>query len=540
MSEKDEHRIIYAGECIDIKDPLNLGRIRVNPKSENIQEIYSAIKTDCAEYDPTDKSKSRVIGIKQSCKWKQGDPFMFLPLLPFSISIQPKEGEYVHVIYGDKSYKYQNQFYIPGVFSSPMAINYENFNASQTFLASGGRVDETLLLKNELDQYYDTRSEGIFPTPEDNALLGRGSADVIVKENEVLLRAGKFSGFLTPSKYPTGYDKRSFLQLSYFKQKKIELPSYSVFNLLKKTQVIKKLIEWNIFNPENNSDKFTGVINLYNVIPDTRTNTENFTVDSDVQDLLSAPIYQVSFFSESYEQVKLKINQFIQGVNTGKINIVLPPIDLDPDPNNVLMFDASDSFNVPEDRFPFVFRPGPITYQNMKNFDGTHYVVEYGNISKFYNNVCLNPADDQKGFGIVYNYGKLTPNYDTKEIKETPSEYTDAPVTYATLGGDKLYLLSHEGNGIPGKGDINLQNTLYGIPQSTFSDELDSKTNSMVRGEQLIDFLNLLTKFLVAHVHPFPGLPPVPVAVDGTQSAQILSELLNAPNKILNQNIRVN
>jgi hypothetical protein len=28
--------------------------------------------------------------------------------------------------------------------------------------------------------------------------------------------------------------------------------------------------------------------------------------------------------------------------------------------------------------------------------------------------------------------------------------------------------------------------------------------------------------------------------VDGTQSAQILSELLNAPNKILNQNIRIN
>jgi hypothetical protein len=44
----------------------------------------------------------------------------------------------------------------------------------------------------------------------------------------------------------------------------------------------------------------------------------------------------------------------------------------------------------------------------------------------------------------------------------------------------------------------------------------------------------------VSHVHPFPGLPPVPVAVDGTQSSQILSELLNAPNKILNQNIRVN
>jgi hypothetical protein len=292
-------------------------------------------------------------------------------------------------------------------------------------------------------------------------------------------------------------------------------------------KVVQKLIEWNIFNPETQSDSFTGVINLYNVKADVRTNTTNFRVDSDVQDLLSAPLYQLGFFGETYEQVKLKINQFIQGVNNGKISI--------PD----LINGGENSYVVPEQIFPFIFRPGPLTYQYIKNFDGVNNSIQYGNVTKFYGDIKLNPADTDTGFGLIFSKGKSGPSYDPKSVTETPSEYINSPVSYTALGGDKLYLLSHEST-IPGKGKINLTDTLYGIPQQTFTDDLEGKTNSMVRGEQLIDFLNLLTKFLVAHVHPFPGLPPVPVAVDGTQSAQILSELLNAPNKILNQNIRIN
>ena len=55
-----------------------------------------------------------------------------------------------------------------------------------------------------------------------------------------------------------------------------------------------------------------------------------------------------------------------------------------------------------------------------------------------------------------------------------------------------------------------------------------------------IKFMNLVVRFLVAHVHPFPGLPPVPVSTDGVSASQILVELQNASNTILNQNIRIN
>lgn len=525
MSRKDKHQIIFPGKCLDNRDPLVLGRIRVIPETDNYQEIIAGVPTNCAVYDPTNKEK--IIDIKEECKWTIDDPFLFLPLLPFFVNSVPKKDEYVHIIFANKDYKYQNQFYIQGPFSSPMASPFEFYEAGKTYLASGTRNKSTLSLKDQLGQYRDVRSYGVFPNPNDNSILGRGSADVVVKEDEVLLRSGKYIGRLDPNVIPLANDKRSFVQLSYFRQKKVDLPSYSVFRLIEKVKVVQKLIEWNIFNPDNQSDSFTGVINLYNLKPDVRTNSANLKVDSDIQDLISAPLYQYSFFGESFEQVKLKINQFIQGVNNGKISI-----------KNVLS-NQDDVYAVPGEIYPFVFRPGPLTYQYLKNFDGVNNSVQYGNVSKFYTDIKLNPADTDTGFGLIFNQGKTGPGYDTKEDKQTPSKYVTAPVTYASMGGDKLYLLSHQST-IPGKKTINLSNTIYGIPQTTFTDDLDINTNSMVRGEQLVDFLNLLTKFLIAHVHPFPGLPPVPVAVDGTQSAQILSELLNAPNKILNQNIRIN
>jgi hypothetical protein len=45
---------------------------------------------------------------------------------------------------------------------------------------------------------------------------------------------------------------------------------------------------------------------------------------------------------------------------------------------------------------------------------------------------------------------------------------------------------------------------------------------------------------LVTHTHAYPGLPPVTVTQDGSNTQDILTELQNAVNKILNSNIRLN
>jgi len=70
--------------------------------------------------------------------------------------------------------------------------------------------------------------------------------------------------------------------------------------------------------------------------------------------------------------------------------------------------------------------------------------------------------------------------------------------------------------------------------------EIENKTNSMVRGEELIDLLKLIVRFLTSHVHAFPGVQPTQISKDGTQIQEILSKLANADNTILNKNIRIN
>jgi hypothetical protein len=69
---------------------------------------------------------------------------------------------------------------------------------------------------------------------------------------------------------------------------------------------------------------------------------------------------------------------------------------------------------------------------------------------------------------------------------------------------------------------INLDGTLYGISQDKFIDELLNQTSSSVRGEELLQLINLIVQFLVGHVHPFHGLPPVPVATNRVPPHTIL------------------
>jgi hypothetical protein len=94
----------------------------------------------------------------------------------------------------NSDFKYQNQYYVQNNFSSPTSTFKEfNFGANK-FTGTGFQIENPKPLKNQDGTYTDKRIEGVFPQPGDNAILGRGSADLIVKQDEVLLRAGKFTG----------------------------------------------------------------------------------------------------------------------------------------------------------------------------------------------------------------------------------------------------------------------------------------------------------------------------------------------------------
>ncbi len=64
---------IYFGVCLDTKDPLMLGRIRVAPTNEDEDQVKKSIKG----FDENSKTPFK------NGPWSQKDPFIFLPLLPY-------------------------------------------------------------------------------------------------------------------------------------------------------------------------------------------------------------------------------------------------------------------------------------------------------------------------------------------------------------------------------------------------------------------------------------------------------------------------
>jgi hypothetical protein len=151
----------------------------------------------------------------------------------------------------------------------------------------------------------------------------------------------------------------------------------------------------------------------------------------------------------------------------------------------------------------------------------------------------LNESVVDKGYGLIYAKNKVGFPFSFKKTKSDIYKYVPQSKTYASIGGDRLYLLSTQSS-IPGKGKINFDGTLYGIDENKFTNEIDPKTSSSVRGEELLNFMNLIVRFLVNHVHPFPGTPPTPVSIDGVSTLSILTENQEAGQKILNENIRLN
>lgn len=506
-----DNSIFFQAQVLDNQDPMMLGRVRARLLIDNYNDIIRSITSP-----PWNEEKD---------KWGPRDPFIFGPLIPYFLYQVPKVDELIQTIYVNKDFKFQNQYYIQNNFSSPTSTKFEYYVGSNKFTGTGLQLSASKPLKNQDGTYTDQAiHKGVFPEPGDNAILGRGSADVVVKQDEILVRAGKFKGTsLEPNIPPVGNSQRGFLQLSRFNLSKIKTPDKIITELNEQIVSVKHLIEWVITNPENTQDKFAGTVYLYSLKNDVSTNSKNLTVGSVVNENLKSLIASESFTLLSKSETILFINNFIQTCN--KSNVTKTGIKLFTDTNN---------------KFPIFYRPNNLTYNILKSsVPNTNTSAAVKNITDIYNQIKLLPALKIPGYGLIYAQGKVGTPINTKTTTVPQSSYRNTPTTYGALASDNLFLLSHNSS-IPGKGKINFDDTLYGISIDKFVDEITPKTSSLVRGEELLELINMIVRFLVTHTHAYPGLPPVSVTQDGSNIEDMLTELQNASTKILNSNIRLN
>lgn len=144
---------VYWGEVISIEDNTDGGRIKVK----------------IAELDTQTPNENL--------------PYCY-PLMPKFLHVYPKVGEVVRIILEDNESPQRSRYWVGSVISQLQNVKFDNVYRA----LSTTNLKQTQPLK-AVSSYPEAR--GVFPDKKDIALIGRDNTDVILKEKEVHIRAGK-------------------------------------------------------------------------------------------------------------------------------------------------------------------------------------------------------------------------------------------------------------------------------------------------------------------------------------------------------------
>jgi hypothetical protein len=495
---------IYYGLVISNDDPMNLGRVRITPKNWVVSSYKNAYEVDVKD------------------QWTNKDPFVFLPLLPIFLYQVPKIDEWCHVIFYNDSYTDRNKYYIQGGFSSINNIFSEPFNSSTQNTALGERTrPKQNLSQNNLIK--NPQNKDLYPDTTTIGLLGRYNSDILLPEGGYIARVNKIGN--TSDINPIFNKRYSFSMLQNYKTKKVDNGNRTFLENTEINQNIQYLIEYNVFGGLGSTNgSFSGYINVYKISPYRPVNTSNITestYNTIPNESKIGPIYREDYTFASFEEICSGFRSVIQKMNSSSLIVG----------NNVI-----------SQPFPFIFQPELSFFEKFN--PGTTLTTSNPteqNSTSFILNTYLNQLTNGRGFGLVSSKDKLGKS--TELTRTTINDKSESPtnVTYGINVADKQFFLTHDSTIQEFK--IDFQNASYSgnvLDQNFIINDILPNTNSMVRGEKLLELLDLIVKFLINHVHPYHGMPPVNTSIDGTTTEKLLGEMLNAYNNVLNENLRIN
>lgn len=149
-------------------------------------------------------------------------PFAY-PLLPKMFHVKPKLHETVFVILADDKDTYSQRFYIGPVISQQQFLNKQLFGAGSTSLLNNSHFKPSQNVYEKIKRVFSPFSSDngnyeecskLLPKDEDISINGRKNCDIIIKDNDILLRSGvkllKNSNIEFNSKNP------AFLKLNFY------------------------------------------------------------------------------------------------------------------------------------------------------------------------------------------------------------------------------------------------------------------------------------------------------------------------------------
>ena len=526
-----DKKILYTGKVVNNQDIYVTGMVRIIPdQAEDVQALLSDYfkKSGLTEkqfYSPDKRD------INQQLYYTNNDPFVFQQFGTSSLSFQPEVNDLCLLIYSNKEDNTgrKNQYYIPAPKHSIQNIASETASKTKGNLAEGINFSSRKPLKNRNNEYNNKKCFGCFAEPQDNAIYGKGTTNIILKKNDILFRSGSCLN-MENKEVPEINEKMGFIQLSHFDGNKVKIKDNEIVNNVPETSPISKIVEYDITSGlEDGVDSYDGSVKIFNVPPLKEMAQNLFGFLTPIPSQVKTPIKEFTFTGLPASGASECVSNILQGLNDGLIE---------------LNDENKTTYTPTEPIFPFFYRPSinlrDILSSLANPIDNPSDFLKKANTISIYSDIKLSGSLNISGFGLVRGKNKF--GQGTKKVKEkNPAHKYDNKPTSATLfASNYVYLLSHDTKLQSQKEGIQLKKKdFYGISSDTIVDEIYPKTQSMVRGESLKELLEMIVSFLVNHSHPFSQRPPYNEAENITKS-DITSELAQFNSKVLNPNIRIN
>lgn len=202
-----EHR--YGYDNVSSFKYLKYGQVVTNIDSQNLGRIKVRIKGS-----PTAGGDDGILDADLP------DAF---PMIPKHFSSVPKIGEAVWIFVFDKNTQHADRIYIGPIISQPdkLAFDDAKFTAFRGFTFGATTPNVNV---NTIPQL-----KGVFPDLEDISIQGRYNTDITQKNNEIILRAGKFEVIpITPqNQYGFQFNSKTQAFIQMKNDAVIEKPSNS-------------------------------------------------------------------------------------------------------------------------------------------------------------------------------------------------------------------------------------------------------------------------------------------------------------------------
>ena len=515
-------RIIELGQCTDNKDPLALGRIRVQTFSGGAGPAAGAIPY---------------------VEWDEKDPFIANPFLPANINYIPKIGQSVKIFNYDPVKDVVNREYISGPFTTTHDFNTQQFSNQTRNTTYAGPDTESPKLVNKKDgEIIDSFVKSSIAKYDDFAIYGKDGSDVLFTENGLSLRGGKFvpksilNGIQTFNMYNKPYmsNKTATLHLKKFENKQ-EYYDDPVTEFVTESKTLRSIIEYNIDRFDGGDTTISFYVYLIKEFDSNQQSTYGNVYKTNNPKLEKAPIIatntQLITTGTTEPTFTVTVLDLLSiGVNGvyKKIRHVLKKIHNKSTLNHI---NPSLPFaNV--DLHPFYFRPTSGCTNVTLSTQG-----ELDNRVLIFNNVILATGVGPKS-GLVYDRFKMTPT--TKAVTKIIKKLRNTPrseQTFSALKSDSIFLISPESN--PATNDVAIDFSKlekYELTQNNYMNDILPHTYASVRGETLMKLLESIVNLIFSHQHNVVG-PPVPTDPNYVKLVNLMTTM---KQDILNNSIRIN